>query len=352
MKIKIIQNNLSKSEINKFKVLSGILFLLFISILYYTLYNGNVKKTGYIFIPHNSNISYVNQQLKPFLKNLSTFNFVTQLKKFNNVKSGKYEIKKGESNTHLINKLRSGKQIPITVLFNNQNSISLLATSIAKQIEPSAESLKKAMLDSTFLQKNNLTLDDVLSIYIPNSYEFYWNVTAVSFRNKMFLAYKKFWTSKNRLQKADSLNLNPVQVIILASIIQRETAKIDERPIVAGLYLNRLKKRWPLQADPTIIFALKQKFNKDTIIKRVLNNDLLIKSPYNTYINRGLPPGPIAMPDVSSIDAVLNPKKHNYMYMCASTTKLGYHEFAKTAYQHAINASKYRRWISKQGINR
>jgi len=348
-----ILNKLSKLEIKKVIILSGILFLLFILIIYNTLYSNNIKKSGFLIIQHNSNFTDVNQKLKPFLINKTTFKFVAQLKKYNDkIKSGKYKIRKGESNTDLINKLRSGNQTPVTILFNNQNSIDLLANSIAKQIEPTASALKKVMLDSIFLKKNNLTPNNAISIYIPNSYEFYWNTSATNFRDKMLLAYKQFWSKNNRLKKAKTLKLNPVQIIILASIIQKETAKIDERPIVAGLYLNRLKKGWPLQADPTVIFALKQMYKKDTIIKRVLNKDLLINSPYNTYLIKGLPPGPIAMPDVSSIDAVLNATKHNYMYMCASTTKLGYHEFAKTAHQHAINASKYQRWISKQGIRR
>jgi len=348
-----LQNKLSKFEIKKVIILSGILFLFIISAIYYTLFFNNIKKSGFIFIPHNSTFKDATQKLKPFLINKTTFNFVAQLKKYNNnIKSGKYKIEKGESNAELINKLRSGNQIPITILFNNLNNLTLLANSISKQIEPTAKALKDAMLDSVFLHKNNLTPNNAISMYIPNSYEFYWNTSATNFRDKMLLAYKQFWRKNNRLQKAKTLNLNPKQVIILASIIQKETAKIKEKPIVAGLYLNRLKKGWPLQADPTIIFALKQMYKKDTVIKRVLNKDLLIKSPYNTYLNKGLPPGPIAMPDVSSIDAVLNPVNHNYMYMCASTTRLGYHEFSKTAYQHAINALKYQRWISKQGIKR
>ena len=353
MKRNQIQNKLSKVEIKKIIILSGILFLFFIMVIYHSLFYSNVKKSGYIFIPHNSTFKDVNKKLSPYLKNQTTFKFVAKLKKYKkNIKSGKYKIIKGEGNANLINKLRSGNQTPVTILFNNQNNLDLLANNIAKQIEPTAKALKKAMLDSIFLKNNNLTPNNAISIYIPDSYELYWNISATKFRDKMLLAYKQFWRKNNRLQKAKSLKLTPIQTIILASIVQKETAKIDERPLVAGLYLNRLKKGWPLQADPTVIFALKKFYKKDTVIKRVLNKDLLINSPYNTYLNKGLPPGPIAMPDVSSIDAVLNPAKHNYMYMCASTTKLGYHEFAKTAHQHAINALKYQRWISRQGIRR
>jgi UPF0755 protein len=190
-----------------------------------------------------------------------------------------------------------------------------------------------------------------MAMYIPNSYDFYWNTSAESFRERMLKEYERFWTPE-RIAKAEKQNITPLQVTILASIVQKETSTVSERPMVAGLYLNRLKSFWPLQADPTIIFALKEKHGQDSIFKRVLNEDLTIDSPYNTYINFGLPPGPIGMPDISSIEAVLNPKTHDYYYMCASVTKLGEHEFAKTLSQHNVNARKYQNWINKQGINR
>ena len=188
-------------------------------------------------------------------------------------------------------------------------------------------------------------------MYIPNSYEFYWNTNAIDFRTKMLKEYNRFW-NEDRLEKAEKLKLSKEGVITLASIVQKETSNVSERTMVAGLYLNRLQNNWPLQADPTIIFALKKKYGQDKIIKRVLLNDLRIESEYNTYKNIGLPPGPIAMPDISSIDAVLNPKTHNYFYMCASVTNLGSHEFARTLTQHNRNAAKYQKWINQQGINR
>ena len=167
----------------------------------------------------------------------------------------------------------------------------------------------------------------------------------------MLKEYKKFWNA-SRLEKAKKLNLSKDDVITLASIVQKETALVEERAIVAQLYLNRLHHNWPLQADPTIVFALKKASKNDVVIKRVLTKDLSIDSPYNTYINLGLPPGPIAMPDISSIDAVLNPSKHKYYYMCASSTRLGRHEFSETLSQHNRNAKKYQTWLNKQGINR
>ena len=188
-------------------------------------------------------------------------------------------------------------------------------------------------------------------MFIPNSYELYWNTSAEKFRSRMLREYNKFWT-QNRINKVKNLGLSKDQVITLASIVQKETAKKQERPMVAGLYLNRLKKGWPLQADPTVIYSIKEQKGQDFVVRRVLTKDLEIKSPYNTYLNKGLPPTLIAMPDISSIDAVLNPAKHNYMYMTASITNLGFHEFASSLSQHNRNAAKYHRWLNKQRILR
>ena len=353
MILKTISTLFSKLMSRKIYIFTLVFLHLLGFSIFGTIYTDNVKTSGYILIPHNSSFNDVNTSIAPYLKSEKTFKWVSQLKRYRTrIKSGRYFIEKGMSNNELINNLRSGNQKPITILFNNENSLELLAGNISKQIEADSISLLNVMLDSVFLKQNKLTIDDALGIYIPNSYQFYWNTSAEKFRDKMLDEFKNFWLKNDRFQKANSLNLSPLQVYALASIVQKETAKVDERPIVAGLYLNRLKKGWPLQADPTIIFAIQKMYNKDTIIKRVLNKDLLIKSPYNTYLNKGLPPGPIAMPDVSSIDAVLNPDNHRYFFMCASTTKMGYHEFAKNTFQHAINASKYQRWISKQGIRR
>jgi UPF0755 protein len=255
------------------------------------------------------------------------------------------------SNNDLVDLLRSGNQTPVRVTFNNQDTLEKLAGRLAEQIEPDSIEIINAFLDIDFLKTNNFNKNNILGIFIPNSYEIYWNTTAKNFRDRMWSEYKNFWTS-SRLKKAKDLRLSPKEVMTLASIVQKETAVIKERPTVAGLYLNRLRDRWALQADPTIIFALKLKNGQDYEVKRVLKKDLEIESPYNMYKNVGLPPGLIAMPDISSIEAVLNPKIHNYYYMCASVDNIGTHEFAKTLSKHNANAIKYQRWISKQGINR
>jgi UPF0755 protein len=226
-----------------------------------------------------------------------------------------------------------------------------LAGRVSSQVAADSVSLLAAFKNETFLTENNLTTKSVLQIFIPNTYEFYWTVSPKEFRRKMLVSYKRFW-NESRLQKAKKLNLTNEEVITLASIVQKETAQASERPIVAGLYLNRLKNGWPLQADPTIIYCIKEKKGQDYGVKRVLNVDLEIKSPYNTYKNQGLPPTLISMPDISAIDGVLNAQKHNYFYMCADVSKLGYHTFARSLAQHNRNAAKYHQWMNKQKVHR
>lgn len=316
------------------------------------IYVSNVIENSAVFIPSNASFDEVSKILHPYVNNSNSFNWVAHRKNYPNViKAGKYLIKKGMNNNELVNLLRSGNQSPIKLTFNNQDTLEKLAGRIAEQIEADSIDILITVLDSDFLRKNGFNKHDILGMFIPNSYEVYWNTSALQFRDRMLKEYANFWNS-SRAEKAKAMNLSKKEVITLASVVQKETAKVNERTTVAGLYLNRLRGRWPLQADPTIIFALKQKHGQDYEVKRVLNADLDIDSPYNTYKNAGLPPSLIAMPDISSIDAVLNPKNHDYYYMCASVTNIGSHEFAKTLSQHNVNASKYQRWVSKQGINR
>ena len=254
------------------------------------------------------------------------------------------------NNNDLVNALRIN--VPFQLAFNNQERLEDFAGRIASQIEADSTSLVKSFTDENFLKEQNMTRENVISLFIPNSYEFFWNTSADKFRDRMAKEYRKFWTPE-RVAKAQAQNLNPLQVSTLASIVHKETVKIDERPRVAGVYLNRLNKGMKLEADPTVIYAVKNKANDFSIeIKRVLYKDLETDSPYNTYKYEGLPPGPIAMPDVSALEAVLNPEKHQYIYFCASVTNFGYHEFAVTPAQHEANRKKYVAWISKQGIKR
>jgi len=340
---------------NKNIIGSLIIFVMILSFLGYSLYQkiyGNsVAKNTNLYIYKKDSFEILQQKIKPFVKDLDDFNWVANKKKFNTPKGGHYTLVKGMSNNDLVNLLRIGAQTPVQVSFNNQNTLGAFVKRISTQIESDSISLYKSFTDKNFLSKYNLTEKTVLQICIPNTYEFYWTTSPEKFRNKLFEYYNTFWNT-NRKAKAKQLNLTQTEVITLASIVQKETAKLKERPKVAGLYLNRLKKGWPLQADPTIIYVLKENKGPDFVVKRVLTKDLAIKSPYNTYLNVGLPPSLIAMADKSSIDAVLNAENHNYYYMCADVDHIGYHKFAKSLRQHNSNALQYRRWLNKNGIRR
>lgn len=327
----------------------------FAYLIYNALFSPNTafnNKEAYIYIPTGSSFDEVKILVTPLLTDLETFEAVAKRKKYDEyVKPGKYILKKAMNNNEIVNSLRSNN-IPIKVSFNNQESLEKLAGRVSSQIEADSISLLNAFTDPKFLQESGLKEDTVLSLFIPNSYEFFWNTSAADFRDRMLKEYLRFWNDE-RLKKAEVLNLTKIQVISLASIVQKETAKIDERPRVAGVYLNRLKKNMLLQADPTVIYAVKRELgNYDTVIKRVLYKDLELNSPYNTYKYAGIPPGPITMPDISSIDAVLNPEKHDYYYFVANVQDFGYHKFAKNLAQHNQNKAQYIRWINEQNINR
>lgn len=339
------------------KIISIVASLVIIVALFigYTFYkkikSKNVTTNASLYITSTDTFNDLKEKITPFLKDIDGFEWVANRKKYNTPKAGRYLLKKGMSNNEVVNLLRSGNQTAIKLSFNNQDTLEKLAGRIASQLETDSISLLTSFKDAKFLAKNKLTEKSVLQIFIPNSYQFYWNTSAVKFRNRMLSEYKRFWNT-TRIQKAKALKLSKQEVITLASIVQKETAKKSERPIVAGLYLNRLKNGWPLQADPTVIYCVKAKKGQDYVVKRVLTKDLQIKSPYNTYKNTGLPPTLIGMPDISAIDGVLNAKKHDYFFMCASVDKLGYHAFAKTNGQHNRNADRYHRWLNKQQINR
>ena len=307
---------------------------------------------AYIYIPTNASYNEVRSQLDTLLVDIEKFDALAKQKKYiTNIKAGKYVIKKGMNNNDIINSIRSNN-LPIKVSFNNQETFEKLAGRIAMQIEADSLSILTAVTSQEFLSANGFEDQTALGMYIPNSYEFFWNTSAEQFRDRMLKEFQRFWNT-SRIEKAKALNLSPMQVITLASIVQKETAKEDERPKVAGVYINRLRVGMPLQADPTVIFAIKSLSGDfDQVIKRVLFKDLELDSPYNTYKYAGLPPGPITMPDISSIDSVLNYEKHDYYYFVADVTNFGYHKFAKNLSQHNRNRDEYVRWINQQGVNR
>lgn len=318
---------------------------------YQKIFGKAITKETVLFVYSTDSLVNIKDKIAEYSKHPSTFLLVAAKKNFSKPKSGRYILKEGMSNNDLVNMLRIGNQTALNVSFNNQDTLEKFAGRIAEQLEIDSLSILNSFTDAKFLSENKLTPKSVLQICIPNSYQIYWNISADGFRDKLLLEYNRFWNS-SRLEKAKALKMSKEEVITLASIVQKETAKNSERPIVAGLYLNRLKDGWPLQADPTIIYSIREQKGQDFAVKRVLTADLDINSPYNTYKNIGLPPTLISMPDISSIDAVLNADKHKYMYMCASVDKIGYHTFAKTLTQHNNNAAKYHIWLNKQGVNR
>lgn len=323
--------------------------------IYNSVFDSNTsfsQKEQVIYIPSEADFSSVLDTLRPYVKDLQSFSLVAEKKGYaSKVRPGRYTLNKGMNNNDLVNRLRSGNN-PVKVVFNNQERLENLAGRIASQIEADSTSLIEAFRDKDFMAENGFTRETALGMYVPNQYEFYWNTSAEEFRERMKKEYDRFWTEE-RLKKAEEIGLSPAQVITIASIVQKETAKVDERPRVAGVYMNRFKDGWKLDADPTVIYAIKETTNNfDTIIKRVLYKDLEINSPYNTYKYRELPPGPIWMPDISSINAVLDYEDHDFYYFVANVENFGYHKFAKNLAQHNRNKQEYVRWINKKGIKR
>ena len=337
-----------------FSVLLVTVLIVYGYLLYREIFSDNTNFSDsekFVHIPTNSNFEDVKKIMIPYVKDMERFEKVADKKSYpTNIFAGQFLLKKGMNSNDIIKALRVN--VPVKLAFNNQERLEDFAGRIGSQIEADSTSLMNAFLDKKFLEENGFNENNVLSVFIPNSYEFFWNTTAEKFRDRMTKEYRNFWTAE-RLAKAEKLELTPLEVSVVASIVHKETVKTDERPRVAGVYLNRLKDGMKLEADPTVIYAVKLKSNDfDQVIKRVLFKDLETDSKYNTYMYAGVPPGPIAMPDISALDAVLNPEQHNYIYFCASVTNFGYHEFAVTPAQHEVNRQKYVAWINAQGIKR
>lgn len=305
----------------------------------------------FVHVPTDANYEEVKQIITPYIDNLKVFEMVANKMSYpENVKSGRFLLTKGMNSYQLVKAMRTN--VPVKLSFNNQERLENFVGRVGSQIEADSLSLLNSIKDSVFLVENGFNEKNVLVMFIPNTYEFYWNTSAVKFRDKMIKEYRIFW-NKERLAKAKQQGLTPVEATILASIVHKESVKKDERPRIAGVYLNRLRLGMPLQADPTVIYAIKEKQNDfNQVIKRVFFNDLRMASPYNTYMNIGLPPGPIAMPDITALEAVLSPEKNNFIYFCASVDRFGYHEFAATLAEHNVNAKKYSDWINSQGVKR
>ncbi|HXC03886.1 MAG TPA: endolytic transglycosylase MltG [Bacteroidia bacterium] len=321
--------------------------------LFRMVYLGNVdldgKKVEYFYVRSNWTYDDVVKALedKHLIKNRTSFEWVAKLKKYNHqVKPGRYRLTESMSNSALVNMLRRGDQDPVHFTLNAVRTKEQLASRVGGKLEADSTALLNILNDDAYLSKFGMTSDNIMSLFIPDTYEFMWTSTSEQFMDRMAKEYKKFWT-EDRKAKAKTMDMTQSQVMTLASIVQEEQNRFaDERPVIAGVYINRLKEGMRLQSDPTVRFAI-----GDFNATRFYSSDTHVESPYNTYLHKGLPPGPICFPDASSVDAVLNYKKSNYLYFCAEYGT-GRHLFAQTFEEHETNAHKYHEALDKAGIKR
>lgn len=320
---------------------------------YRKIYGPGIHLTGpemaHIYIPTGSTLDDVADILEKqqMISDRKSFIWLAQRSGYSKkIYPGHYVAKNGMSNRNLITMLKTGRQTPVKVMFQNIRTSAQLAGVISRQIEPDSAELLSLLRNESFIRELGFTRETILCMFIPNTYEFYWNVGAREFFQRMNREYKKFWNEKRR-QLAEKIGLTPIEVSILASIVDEECLIKSEEAAVAGVYMNRLARGMPLQADPTIRFAV-----GDYGVKRILKKHLEIDSPYNTYKYPGLPPGPISVPSISAIDAVLNYTRHDYLYFCAKEDLSGEHYFSKTLSQHLEYARLYQRALNKLRVYR
>jgi len=330
--------------------ISILAILILLGLIYYNrMFRSNVElaKDKYLYIKTGSDFSAVVDSIKKNNLVINLESFISTSNSFgytNRVKSGCYRIKRGMSNRTLVRMLITASQSPVRVTFNNIRTPEQLAEKISKQLEIDSLTFIRYFKKEEIPESYGFTDKTLISMFIPNTYQFYWNTESKDLFDRMKREYDKFW-NKERSDKLNGIGLTRAEVSTLASIVEEETNKNDEKSRIAGVYINRLRQNIPLQADPTIKFAL-----NDFTIKRIWTKHLEVKSPYNTYKNIGLPPGPICCPSISSIDAVLNYENHQYLYFCAKDDFLGYHVFAKTLTEHNRNAEAYQRALNKEKI--
>lgn len=346
--IKMVKSKKRKNKISIILILSSLILFFFIVKIYQIGFQPNVKtEKFFLYIPTNANYKQVIDSLETnkVLKNINTFSKIASFKKYESkIKPGKYLLKKGMNNRQIINLLISGNQIPVNLTFNNVRTNEQLAGKLSKQIELDSIDLIRYLNNESYLIKYNFKPIDIKLMFIPNTYKVWWNISIEGLFERMNKEYYKFWNNK-RVIEAQKTGLNIKEVGILASIVEEETAKNDEKSIIASVYLNRLRKNMLLQADPTVKYAI-----GDFGLKRILGKHLKYDSPFNTYIYNGLPPGPICIPSISSIDAVLENKQTKYLYFCAKDDFSGYHNFAQNIQEHIFNARKYQKALNRLKI--
>ncbi len=332
---------------------AGVLIVIGLFIVYRLFFSASVKleeKSKLIYIHTGWNFKQVGQMLKEkhIVSRPLGFKLFARYKNYGKaIKPGRYRVLNGMSNAQLVNMLLEGKQEEESISLHNVIVKGDLAGIIGSKMESDSARVMENLNDSEFLKQFGVNPTNVLAVFIPGTYKIYWTDSPEKFITQMDSNYKSFWTKENRA-KAASAGLSPMQVTILASIVQAEQSLyMDEKPIIAGLYINRLKRGIPLQSDPTLVYA-----RGDFSIRRVREGDKEIESPYNTYLHEGLPPGPINMPEPSSLDAVLNYNINDYLYMCAEADGSGRHHFSKTLEEQNKYAAKYRQYLNKRKIER
>lgn len=307
----------------------------------------DIDKTVYVYVDQNKGYDQLVQELidSAKIENIGNFNIVASYRNYQGkLKTGRYAITPKDNVWTVVNKLNRGLQTPTRVTFNNIRLKSDLVTRISNQLMFSESELSAILDDSLRCASYGFTPQSIVAMFIPNTYEFYWDVKVESFVDKMKKEHDNFW-NQLRLDKARALDLNPLEVSTLASIVEEECMYSDEYPIVAGLYLNRLRRGQLLQADPTVKYAV-----GDFSLQRILFKHLEVDSPYNTYQYKGLPPSPIRVPSIKGLDAVLNYAEHNYLYMCAKEDFSGRHNFATNLSEHNRNADRYRAALNQRKI--
>lgn len=339
-----------KSEVPKKKLVvflvSSTLLITFTFYLYQILYTPNIlvdKEDKLFNIKSGSTFRDVQNQLydKGFVNDPVSFSFVARLRGYDKeVTPGRFILRHNMNNLQAINTLKSGKQEVVRVTFSHVRLLKDLYEQITRNTGVTTEEFEDALDNFVESHSQEFTRDNILCVFIPNTYEVYYNILPEDLVERMYNEYKKFW-NEERIANAKQIGLTPLDVSVLASIVQAETVKRDEAPIIAGLYMNRLKRDMALQADPTLVFAV-----GDFSLKRILNEHKEVDSPYNTYQHTGLPPGPINMPQIAMIDAVLHYQKHNYIYMCAREDFSGFHNFATNLNDHSRNARKYQQALT------
>lgn len=313
-------------------------------------YSNNVAKDGFVLIPHGANFKQILDSVAPYVSNKEAFEAVAIDKSMNQYfKPGRYHFKSGASNTELVNLIKAGNQTENSFRIGDFGDIYQMVGKVSKKTELDSLQFVKD-LDKIAIEKGYKNAEDLKKYFFIDTYNFFWTVTPKEFFGKFENQYNEFWTSKRKVEEQKS-GLSREQIYALASIVYKESGgKPDEMKTIAGLYLNRYRKGMKLQSDPTVIYAMNKETNFKESIKRVLYKHLTTPSPYNTYANVGIPPGPICVVDKNSVDAVLNAETNNYIFMCADPEKFGFHKFTASAEQHAINAKAYQNWLNSKNI--